>query len=72
MSAPGSEDAGGRPAVLASLAEWFETRAGGLLVPFAAAVLAFLVGGLVVLFTGNNPLGVYRAIFDGTGLNYLF
>lgn len=71
MNAPLDDDAG-RPSLVASLADWFETRAGGLFVPLGAAVLAFFVGGLVVLFTGNNPLGVYRAIFNGTGLNYIF
>ncbi len=31
-------------------------RAGGVLVPLAATVLAFLIGGLVVLITGHNPV----------------
>ena len=35
-------------------------------------LLAFIVGGLVVLFTGHNPLSTYKAIFDGTGLNWFF
>jgi general nucleoside transport system permease protein len=48
----------------------FYERAGGLLVPFAAALLAFLIGGIVVALTGNNPLTAYKAIFDGTGLNW--
>ncbi|GIU95030.1 MAG: ABC transporter permease [Gaiellaceae bacterium] len=72
MSRPGAEGGDGRPRTVEVLTAWFETRAGGLLVPLAAAILAFLAGGLVVLFTGNNPLGVYKAIFDGTGLTYLF
>jgi general nucleoside transport system permease protein len=49
---------------------WFVGRLGGLLVPLSAAVLAFFVGGVVVLATGHNPLGAYKAIFDGTGLNW--
>jgi general nucleoside transport system permease protein len=49
---------------------WFSTRAGGILVPFGAAVLAFFVGGLVILSTGHSPFGAYQAIFEGTGLNY--
>jgi simple sugar transport system permease protein len=53
---------------LASLAE----RAGGVLVPLAATALAFLVGGLVVVATGHNPLSTYVAVFEGTGLNWLF
>ena len=36
-------------------------------------ILAFLIGGLVVLATtGKNPLTVYQAIFNGTGLNWFF
>jgi simple sugar transport system permease protein len=47
-------------------------RFQGIVVPVAATVLAFLIGGLVVAATGHNPITAYRAIFDGTGLNYLF
>ncbi|MFZ0342119.1 MAG: ABC transporter permease, partial [Gaiellaceae bacterium] len=35
-------------------------------------VLAFLIGGLVVLATGHNPLDAYRDIFNGAGLNWIF
>jgi ABC-type uncharacterized transport system permease subunit len=52
------------------MSEWFSTRAGGVLVPLAAAILAFFVGGIVILFTGHSPFGAYQAIFEGTGLNY--
>ncbi len=52
-----------------AVGSWFESSAGGLIVPFAATVLAFFVGGIVVAATGHNPLGAYSAIFDGTGLN---
>ena len=48
-------------------------RAGGIITPFITAVFAFFVGGLVVLATtGKNPLSTYKAIFNGTGLNWLF
>src|ERR1700730_7928723 len=47
-------------------------RAGGLAGPVLTAVFALLIGGLVVLATGANPLSTYRAIFDGSGLNWLF
>ena len=48
-------------------------KAGGLLAPVLTAVLAFFVGGLVVLVTtGSNPLTTYRAIFDGAGFNWFF
>jgi general nucleoside transport system permease protein len=53
-----------------AVAHWFSTRAGGVLVPLAAAILAFLVGGIVILATGHSPFGAYQAIFDGTGLTY--
>jgi general nucleoside transport system permease protein len=47
-------------------------RAGGFLIPLAATVLAFLIGGLVVLITGHNPVTAYRAIFEGAGFNWFF
>ena len=47
-------------------------RAGGLIVPVLTALLAFLIGGLVVLATGHNPLLAYRDIFNGAGLNWVF
>ncbi|MBV8480639.1 MAG: ABC transporter permease, partial [Actinobacteria bacterium] len=47
-------------------------RAGGITVPVITAVVAFLLGGLVVLATGHNPLLAYRDIFDGAGLNWIF
>ncbi|MDQ2968717.1 MAG: ABC transporter permease [Actinomycetota bacterium] len=48
-------------------------RAGGIVTPLITAVFAFFVGGLVVLATtGKNPLSTYHAIFNGTGLNWLF
>ena len=47
-------------------------KAGGLVAPILTAVLAFFVGGIVVLVTtGKNPLTTYQAIFEGSGLNYL-
>jgi ABC-type uncharacterized transport system permease subunit len=47
-------------------------RAGGVITPLLTVLFAFFVGGLVVAVTGHNPLSTYRAIFDGTGLNWLF
>ena len=46
-------------------------QGGGVIVPLLTVVLAFLVGGLVILVTGHDPLSTYKAIFDGTGLNWL-
>jgi general nucleoside transport system permease protein len=45
-------------------------RGGGIITPIITVLLAFLVGGLVVLLTGHNPLSTYRAIWEGTGLNW--
>ncbi len=47
-------------------------RGGGIITPLITVVFAFLVGGLVVLVTGHDPIATYRAIFNGTGLNWLF
>ena len=58
-----------------SVAERFSAfqRAGGLIVPIVTTLLAFFIGGLVVLITtGHNPVSTYRAIFNGTGLVWFF
>ena len=47
-------------------------RGGGVVVPILTALLAFFIGGLVILVTGHNPISTYKAIFNGTGLNWLF
>ena len=47
-------------------------RGGGFIVPFLTALLAFLVGGLVVLRHRREPDHTYKAIFEGSGLNWLF
>jgi simple sugar transport system permease protein len=47
-------------------------RGGGVIVPLLTALLAFLIGGLVVLVTGHDPIATYKAIFEGTGFQWLF
>jgi ABC-type uncharacterized transport system permease subunit len=47
-------------------------RAGGIITPIITVLVAFLVGGLVVLVTGHNPIDTYKAIFNGSGLNWFF
>ena len=48
-------------------------RAGGAVAPLLTVLLAFVMGGVVVLITtGKNPLNTYRAIFDGSGLIWFF
>ncbi|HEX7626576.1 MAG TPA: ABC transporter permease [Gaiellaceae bacterium] len=51
----------------------FPSRFGGLkgaIAPLVTTLIAFLMGGLVVALTGKNPFKVYKAIFNGTGLNW--
>ena len=47
-------------------------RGGGLIVPLITALLAFFIGGLVMLVTGKDPIAVYEAIWKGTGLQWIF
>jgi ABC-type uncharacterized transport system permease subunit len=75
MSAPTSSGPdpiadGGSVTVASRLSGYL--RGGGVITPFLTALFAFLVGGLVVLLTGHDPLATYKAIFDGTGLTWLF
>jgi general nucleoside transport system permease protein len=68
---PASSPEAGPPTVAERLA--FYQRAGGVLAPLLTALIAFIIGGLVILATtGKNPLSTYHAIFDGTGLNWFF
>jgi general nucleoside transport system permease protein len=47
-------------------------RGGGVVIPLLTTFLAFLVGGLVMLVTGSDPIATYEAIWKGTGLQWLF
>jgi general nucleoside transport system permease protein len=47
-------------------------RGGGIITPLLTALIAFFIGGLVVALTGSNPFTTYKAIFEGSGLNWLF
>jgi general nucleoside transport system permease protein len=47
-------------------------RGGGVIVPLLTTLLAFFVGGLVMLVTGKDPIATYEAIWKGTGLQWLF
>src|SRR5689334_23894 len=46
-------------------------RAGGVLTPLITAIVAFLIGGIVIAVTGHNPLQAYWDIVKGAGLNWL-
>ncbi len=63
----------GPPAGSVTGLQAFYDRAGGLLVPVLAALLAFLIGGLAVAVTEKSltaPFEAYKAIFAGTGLTW--
>jgi simple sugar transport system permease protein len=48
-------------------------RAGGIATPLITTIFAFFIGGLVVLLiTHKNPIATYKAIFNGSGLNWFF
>jgi len=66
MTTPPEAEGG---SALSGLAAYYQ-RLGGALVPLAATILAFFIGGLVVRVTGHNPLSAYRAIFEGAGFNW--
>jgi general nucleoside transport system permease protein len=72
---PGTDPAGVGPEPTPTLSEQYTVaqRAEGVLAPILTTVLAFLVGGLVVLVTtGKNPLTTYKAIFEGAGMSWFF
>jgi simple sugar transport system permease protein len=48
-------------------------RASGALAPLITVVLAFLMGGVVIVIsTGKAPWNVYKEIFQGAGLDWFF
>jgi simple sugar transport system permease protein len=67
---PKAEPGGYAPSVAERLALY--QRAGGIITPILTTLVAFLAGGVVVLATGHNPLRTYKAIWEGSGLNWLF
>ena len=72
MTLMGSGDEGGQaPVTVASRLSGY-IRGGGIIVPVITALFAFFVGGIVVALAGANPIDTYKAIFDGSGLNWLF
>ena len=44
----------------------------GAIGPLITVLLAFIAGGMVVLATGHNPLKTYKAVWEGTGLQWFF
>jgi ABC-type uncharacterized transport system permease subunit len=47
-------------------------RGGGIITPLLTALIAFFLGGLVIAVTGSSPFTTYKAVFEGSGLNWLF
>jgi general nucleoside transport system permease protein len=62
---------GAGPVTVASRLSGY-VRGGGIVVPLVTVAIALLAGGLVVTITGSNPFSTYKAIFEGSGLNWLF
>ena len=46
--------------------------AAAIITPLLTALIAFAIGGLVIAITGSSPFSTYKAIFDGSGLNWFF
>ncbi len=69
MSATGEPE--GLPVTPASRLAGY-LRGGGVIVPLLTMLLAFFVGGLVMLVTGKDPIATYEAIWRGTGLQWIF
>jgi ABC-type uncharacterized transport system permease subunit len=78
VTPPGAPDGGGAlepgPGPTTTLASRMSggLRAAGVIAPILTVVVAFLAGGVVVALTGNNPIDTYKAIFEGSGLQWLF
>ena len=71
-TAPDPAGGGGQTTLTVASTLSIYQRGGGLLIPLVTALLAFFIGCLVVAFTGSNPITTYKAVFDGSGLNWLF
>jgi simple sugar transport system permease protein len=73
VAAPPPEPAEPAPATSGFLSRVAEhLRSGGWFTAVITTIVAFFVGGLVVLVTGHNPISTYNAIWKGTGLEWVF
>ena len=72
--APGGERelSGAQPSLTVASKLSGYLRAGGIITPLLTALIAFFIGGLVIAITGSSPFGTYKAIFEGSGLNWFF
>ena len=69
LSGPGSGEGPATLTVANRLSGYI--RGGGVLIPIVTALIAFFIGGIVIALAGANPIDTYRAIFEGSGLNWL-
>jgi len=63
------------PGEIPSPQQHFASRFSGLtgaIGPLVTVVLAFLISGIAILAIGKDPLKVYRAFWNGTGLNFFY
>jgi simple sugar transport system permease protein len=63
------------PGMVPTPQQHFASRFGGLsgaIAPIVTTLIAFLVGGAVVALTGKNPIKVYHAVWNGTGIGWFF
>src|SRR5204863_4954568 len=70
LRGPAPDDPETQPTTVAARLALFQ-RAGGIATPVLTALVAFLIGGVVVLATGHNPYLAYWDIVKGAGLNWL-
>ena len=69
LSGPGSGEGPATLTVANRLSGYI--RGGGVLIPIVTALIAFFIGGIFIALAGANPIDTYRAIFEGSGLNWL-
>ena len=72
-----AEGTAGKIAIPRALPAWLEGFVGNLLALLASFGIALLIGSLLILAYGENPIEVYRSIFDASlgsadGLGYVF
>ena len=59
-------EVGGRERVVVSAAS------SGIGFPLVTVLVAFAIGGLVVLLTGSDPFDVYKSLWVGAGFDWPF
>jgi ABC-type uncharacterized transport system permease subunit len=70
QNGPEPEDVAGAPPATVASRMAFSQRAGGIITPVITALVAFMIGGLIIAATGHNPVQAYWDILKGAGLNW--